>query len=136
MNVDLLASIMHLNIAISRALINKRDGKIKTESLGNEIVYFCDPQHSINFSLQNYGLKNCHQAFFAVFIDFPDAELEKLKAQLSELTDTSYASLNAHLEFQDSDKLVSIFKLNERERALPNSGILTSIYTKLALKGL
>ena len=42
-NANYVASIMHLNIAISRALINQRDGKMKTTSLGNEIVYFMHP---------------------------------------------------------------------------------------------
>ena len=42
-NATYVASIMHLNIAISRALISQRDGKMKTTSLGNEIVYFMHP---------------------------------------------------------------------------------------------
>lgn len=41
-NASLIASLTHLNIAISRALLNKRDGKLRTETFGNEIVYFCD----------------------------------------------------------------------------------------------
>ena len=55
-NASLVTSLSHLNIAISRALLNKRDGKLKTESFGNEIVYYCDPQYSIQSGLQNYGL--------------------------------------------------------------------------------
>ena len=46
-NASLITSLTHLNIAISRALINKRDGKFRTEHFGNEIVYFCDSAHSI-----------------------------------------------------------------------------------------
>jgi len=42
-NSTYVASIMHLNIAISRALIAKRDAKMKTTCLGNEIVYFMHP---------------------------------------------------------------------------------------------
>ena len=41
-NASLVASLTHLNIAVSRALLNKRDGKLRTETFGNEIVYFCD----------------------------------------------------------------------------------------------
>jgi tRNA threonylcarbamoyladenosine modification (KEOPS) complex Cgi121 subunit len=55
-NAALIASLTHINIAVSRALLNKRDGKLRTESLGNEIVYHCDAQHSIQHSLSNYGL--------------------------------------------------------------------------------
>lgn len=46
-NASLVASLTHLNIAVSRALLNKRDGKLRTETFGNEIVYFCDSQNSI-----------------------------------------------------------------------------------------
>ena len=42
-NATYVASLMHLNIAVSRALINHRDGKMKTTSLGNEIIYFMHP---------------------------------------------------------------------------------------------
>ena len=55
-NASLVASLTHLNIAVSRALLNKRDGKLRTETFGNEIVYFCDQQYSIQQSLTNYGL--------------------------------------------------------------------------------
>ena len=46
-NARLVASLMHLNIAVSRSLLNKRDGRMKTQSFGNEIVYHITPQHSI-----------------------------------------------------------------------------------------
>ena len=46
-NAALITSLTHLNIAISRALITKRDGKLRTEYFGNEIVYFCDAANSI-----------------------------------------------------------------------------------------
>ena len=64
---------MHLNIAVSRALINKRDGIMKTKppSLGNEIVYYTTPQYSIPLSLEKFGVKNCIDGFFAVYVDFP-----------------------------------------------------------------
>ena len=55
-NATLVSSLMHLNLAISRALTNKRDGKLRSDTFGNEIVYFCDPTHSIQQSLQNFGV--------------------------------------------------------------------------------
>ena len=42
-NASYVASIMHLNIAVSRALIAKRDNKMKTTSLGHEILYYMHP---------------------------------------------------------------------------------------------
>lgn len=60
---------MHINIAVSKALVNKRDNQLKTTSLGNEVVYYCSPNHSINNTLDTYGLKNCSQGFFAVFLN-------------------------------------------------------------------
>ena len=61
---------MHLNIAVSRALLNKRDGKLRTQSFGNEIIYHITPQHSIQMSLEKHGIKNCQEAFFAVCVDY------------------------------------------------------------------
>jgi len=38
-NAEVIASLMHLNIGVARALVNKRDNQLKTQTLGNEIVY-------------------------------------------------------------------------------------------------
>lgn len=50
---------MHLNIAVSRALINQRDQKLKTNCLGNEITYYCSPSNSIASAMDTFGIKNC-----------------------------------------------------------------------------
>lgn len=71
-NAELVISLMHLNIAVARALINRRDNQLKTNSFGNEIVYHCSPVHSIQTSLETFGIKNCVGAFFAVFVDMEE----------------------------------------------------------------
>lgn len=71
-NAQYVISLMHLNIAVSRALINRRDGKFKANCLGNEIVYHCSPNHSIQTTLETYGIKNCQGAFFALFVDMDE----------------------------------------------------------------
>ena len=70
-----VASIMHLNIAVSRALISQRDGKMKTTGLGNEIIYYMLPQNSIQQGIAKYGAKNCTEAVFAIFVDFPPNQI-------------------------------------------------------------
>ena len=70
-NATNVVSIMHLHIAVSRALLGKRDQKMKTQTLGHEILYFMHPQHSIQQSLLRYGIKGCSDALFAVYVDFP-----------------------------------------------------------------
>ena len=77
-NAKLIGSLMHLNIAVSRALVNKRDGKMKTNCLGNEIVYNVTPAHSIQHSLEKHGIKNCNEGFFAIYVDFPEKQLEQV----------------------------------------------------------
>jgi len=85
---------MHLNIAISRAIINKRDGKMKTGNLGNEIVYFMHPQHSIQLSLQKFGVKNCTEACFAIYIDFPPGQVDVVTADMRRFTHSMLPDLN------------------------------------------
>ena len=58
-NAANVISLVHLNLAIARALIGKRDNQMKTKSLGNEIVYYCSPTHSINSTMEKFGIKNC-----------------------------------------------------------------------------
>jgi hypothetical protein len=90
---------MHLNIAVSRALLNKRDGKLKTDAFGNEIVYYCDLSNNIQHTLQKYGVQNCNQAFFAIFVDFPQDQQLKVKAELRAVTACELPNLNEHLDF-------------------------------------
>ena len=46
-NAQMIASLVHLNVAVGRSLILQRDKTWKTKSIGNEIVYNCSPEHSI-----------------------------------------------------------------------------------------
>ena len=90
---------MHLNIAIARALVGKRDGKMKTQSLGHEIVYYMHPQHSIQQGLQKFGIKNCADACFAIYVDFPPQQLELVTNELKRFTHCQADDLNEHLAF-------------------------------------
>ena len=60
---------MHINIAISKAMITQRDNKLKANNLGGEIIYQMTTNHSIQQALQKFGVKSCDDAFFAVYID-------------------------------------------------------------------
>lgn len=42
---------MHINIAVSRALLNKV-ASMKTQSLGNEVLYHMYPTHSVRLATQ------------------------------------------------------------------------------------
>ena len=135
-NATYVASIMHVQIAVARALVAKRDGKMKTGSLGNEVVYYMHPQHSIQQGLQKFGVKNCTEACFAVFIDFPPQQIEVVTTELRRFTHAMASDLNQHLDYQDAQAITQIFDLKEKEKTLPGNCLLTSIYTKLALKNL
>ncbi len=48
-NAKYIASLMHINIGISRALLNSRPGmQFKTQSFANEIIYHLYPTHSVS----------------------------------------------------------------------------------------
>ena len=127
---------MHLNIAVSRAIINKRDGKMKTNCLGNEICYHVSPSHSIQTSLESHGVKNCTEGFFAIFIDFPPTQMAEVHDAIAKHSLKNLPDLNRHLDFQDVKQLTELFDLKEKEIQLPGNSLLTSIYTKLALKNI
>ena len=50
-NAKYVASLFHINIGVSRALINQRDSKnghnMKTSTFANEILYHLYPTHSV-----------------------------------------------------------------------------------------
>ena len=60
-NAKYVASLMHINIAVSRALLNKRDvqsshQQMKTSSFPNEILYHLYPTHSVSLKSINVFL--------------------------------------------------------------------------------
>lgn len=137
-NAQNVVSLMHLNIAVSRALVNRRDGKLKSNNMGTEVVYYCSPNHSINHTLESFGIKNCTTAFFALFVDLSDSQIAQIKSELVEIVgQPELEDLNKHLEWQDQDQIIKIFDLKEKEKELqmPNAH-LTSLYNKIALKGI
>jgi len=74
---------MHLNIAVARSLLSQRDKCLKTTGIGNEIIYNCHSSHSIQASFEKFGIKNCRNGFFAIFVDCSDADLRMLKEKIS-----------------------------------------------------
>ena len=128
---------MHLNIAVCRSLVNRRNGQLKTHDFGSEIVYHCTPTHSINSAIDHYGLKNCKNAFFAVFVEMQDAQVAHLKQEIAQTGAEELKDLNRHLDWQDHESIVKMFDIKDRERELMMPyALLTSLYNKLALKNI
>ena len=81
---------MHLNIGVSRALINQRDhnnadskNKMRTNCLSQEILYYLGPSHSIGHCLEQYGTKHISQAFFAIFVSASDQIMTHVNCELA-----------------------------------------------------
>lgn len=98
-NVQYVISLMHLNIAISRALVNRRDGKLMSKDFGSEIIYHCYPGHRIDNAIESFGLKNCQNAFFAVFVDMDESLIAEIKRELTLASTEELTDLNRHLEW-------------------------------------
>ena len=61
-------------------------------------------------------MKNCSQAFFLIFIDVPDAEANKIKAEVKSIIgkeDAESPNLYKHVDFCDLKAIADHFKLNE-----------------------
>ena len=87
----MIVSLMHLNIGISRGIINNRDNsnndvknKLRTNNLSQEILYHLAPTHSITHALDMVGIKNVNDAFFVVFINASEELIESVKGDLKE----------------------------------------------------
>ena len=88
-NAELIVSLMHLNIGVSRALINQRDegletskNKMKTASLQQEILYHLSPSTSTQNSLEIMGIRNISQAFFVVVINGSEETKAHIKSEI------------------------------------------------------
>jgi tRNA threonylcarbamoyladenosine modification (KEOPS) complex Cgi121 subunit len=138
-NAKHVASLMHLHIAVARAIVNDRDGKKKTESFANEIVYHMYPTHSIKESFEKYGLKNAERGFFVLIFGVNQNKrlIDELKSRVSEALEgeKEIEDLSRHVEYQDIEKISKMFDIKEVEKKHEN-GFLNTIYSKLALKNI
>ena len=118
-NVKYVASLMHVHIAVSRAVINKRDGPkaMKTNSFANEILYHMYPTHSIKEGFEKYGLKNSERAVFALIFGVNQNQklIQELKSQISEALEgeKEIDDLTRHVEYQDIEKISKIFDIKD-----------------------
>jgi hypothetical protein len=108
-NASNIISLVHLNLAIARALIAKRDSQKQVKSLGNHIVYYSSPSNSIAIAMDTFGIKNCQTGFFAIFVDLKDEEISEIKQKLSLCSVAEFQDLNKHLEWQNLDAILKIF---------------------------
>lgn len=98
-------------------------------------MHNCSPSHSIVKSLELFGIKNCKLAFFAVFLDCPETEMNLIKSKIAASSHGEIFDLNKHIEFLDVQKILSVFELRENEMTLPMpNAYQTCIYNRLALK--
>ena len=136
-NAQFVISLTHLNIAIAKALINVRDKTMKSQSVANEIVVMTSPSNSMANSFDKFGIRGIEGAFFVVFVDCHASDIAQIKSEVAAHCLGEVADLNAHLDWQDSEGITKLFEIKERERdlAMPNA-LLTSLLTKVALKGL
>ena len=110
-NVKYVASIMHVHIAVSRAVINGRDASkaMKTNTFPNEILYHMYPTHSIKEGFEKYGLKNAERAVFALIfgVDQNESLIRELKKQITEALEgeKEIDDLSRHVEYQDIGKI-------------------------------
>ena len=52
-------------------------------------------------SLEKHGIKNCTDAFFAVYVDFLPGQIAEVNLAIEKHTHKMLPDLNQHLEFQD-----------------------------------
>ena len=102
---------MHLNIGISRALINVRDKdvrKMRTQNFSQEVLYHLSPTHSIQNSLEMCGIKHIKNAYFLVILNMPNDFYCGLNHE-------QMGSLADHHEFQDLDLIKKVFDIKNND---------------------
>jgi len=107
---------------------------MKTQNLGNEVLFGLNPGNRVVSSFENFGLKTAKEAFFAVFINLSEGEIQQaLEHFFRPNTKAEIQDLSQHIQFQDLSKIKQLFELKEAELEMEN-GFSNAVYSKLALK--
>lgn len=110
---------MHLNIGVSRALINIRDQqdsgqkKMETKNFGQEVLFHLSNSNSMDTCFDLFGAKGVRSGFFLILLNMSEDQEKTLKLQLT--SDFSEISLTDHQKFQDITGIINHFKIEEAE---------------------
>jgi tRNA threonylcarbamoyladenosine modification (KEOPS) complex Cgi121 subunit len=118
-NAKLVASLFHLNIGVSRAIINIRDQtntgqkKMETKNFGQEVLFHLSTSTSIDACFDHYGTKGIYSGFFLVMLNMSPEQEQVVKTQLKQ----QYQEVNIteHLQFADMQGIISHFKVEDQE---------------------
>jgi EKC/KEOPS complex subunit CGI121/TPRKB len=162
-DLSLVVSEFHLQLAIFKAILNESQGRMKTKSITAEVLYQLSPSTKINDAIKQYSI---HPESTAIaFINIPPAEnldsssknssgvedaptnitdnlfsIEEFKDQITKLAvdgiESSAAEISSLsiLTHEKSTNIIKCFKIAPLE--LEISGLEDCVATRLAVKDL
>lgn len=126
---EFVLDLFQLQCAVKKALINKKNGTMKTRKVTTEVLYQLSPSKNIAESLKTFGARDDENTVVIVLIN---DENDQHKTLLRESIDGTQIGLERISEFSNSSALQKMFKVGEKELSVGT--LLDGIVTRMAVK--
>ena len=146
-DLSLVVSVFHLQLATYKALLNESQGRMKTKSIQSEILYQLSSSTKITDALQQYTIHSESTEICFIYIAAAEASnpshetsltVPEFQSQIQKLgvngveMDPVEISSTSILTVDKRAKIVKYFKITPQE--LEVSGLEESVSTRLAVK--
>ena len=146
-DLSLVVSVFHLQLATYKALLNESQGRMKTKSIQSEVLYQLSSSTKITDALQQYTIHSESTEICFIYVASADASnsscetfltvpefnthIQNLAVEGIEMDPVEISSTSI-LTMDKRAKIVRYFKITPQE--LEVSGLEESVSTRLAVK--
>ncbi|PFH44883.1 hypothetical protein AMATHDRAFT_44276 [Amanita thiersii Skay4041] len=121
-NPHLITSRLHLQTAISQAIIAETGGSLRTKTVHSEILWVLNPTNNISEAIRRYGVSDISTALLVVRVCGPDLSASQAQEQLDKIVQGTLVPFALLDSLTDWDTIKKYHKLNNEPAILAAKG--------------
>jgi len=133
----LITSRLHLQTAISQAILAESQGQLRTKTVHSEILYYLNPTHSITEAIRRYGISKGNVDVIGVKIGSSKLSPAEVEGKMKEVIDGTLVPLVELGDVTDWSAVKKYHKLNgeaaikgSREHEIIDNIVVSSVAMK------
>ncbi|KAF8897126.1 kinase binding protein CGI-121-domain-containing protein [Infundibulicybe gibba] len=111
-NAQLITSLLHLQTAISQAIIAETQGALRTKTVHSEILWALNPTNNISEAIKRYGVSDASAALFVVRVGDPGTPDEQILHAMAGCVNGRIVRISALRDLTDWSAIKKYHKLN------------------------
>ncbi|KAF8806962.1 CGI-121-domain-containing protein [Phlegmacium glaucopus] len=133
----LITSKLHLQTAISQAILAESQGQLRTKTVHSEVLYYLNPTHNITEAIRRYGISKGNVDVIVVKIGSSELSPAAVEGNMKEVIDGTIVPLLELENVTDWSSVKKYHKLNgeaaikgSKEREIIDNIVVSSVAMK------